>query len=621
MFKLYLCGDILLFLCYQIPMYFNWFKKRIFLVGSAVLLVILSITGIIWISLRTDSKHTLEAEKAFFDNSFKALDTACWQNPHKSLVFIHGLIKLSNNINDSNTLAMCLYYKSVCFSVLDEFDSIIAVCNLGIDISKKVKNETAFADIENVFANYYLVKNDFYNANCCLMKAMPVFEKQNRIKELSKVLNSFGLLYSWMKDQDKAITYFNRVIDLLKNSSEKRMEAIANLNMANCYYFKNDYVKMISFLQKAIVEFSNIKDSIHLMSCYMDMGIAYNEMGDPKKGPENYYKAMEFAKRGNKRLLYGNTLLDIGVYYSDKDLVKAKKYFMHSLAEYSSIGNKNGEMHSYLELSKIGRKETHWKQAFEYFQKYTSINDSIVNNDLVQKIADIREKYNLQKKENEKIAFQKKYELKKKETIILILSFTTVFLVIIVVAAFVKIAYNSLRKSNALKTLQIDHLQDKMHADERIAVLEKLRLEAEIDGKNKELTTTALQLITKNDVLTKISSISESFYMRNAVSEDYFTGLKNILKENLDQEKDWQHFKKIFEEVHDDFFKKIKQICPELSENELRICAYLKINFQNKEIAKLLNITPESLKTLRYRIRKKLTLDKDEILEEFIRSL
>lgn len=323
----------------------------------------------------------------------------------------------------------------------------------------------------------------------------------------------------------------------------------------------------------------------------------------------------------NKKLLYGNTLLDIGIYYSDKEPILAKQYLRMSLAEYHSIGNKTGESHSYMELSKIERKENHWKQAFEYFQLYCAINDSIVNNNLVRKISDIQAKYNFQKKENERIAFQKKYEVKKKETEILILSFITVLLVIIVIAALVKIAYDSLKKSNALKALQIVNLQDKILADERIAVLEKLRLRTEIDGKNKELTTSALQLITKNDILTKILSNAKLFYSKNAINEDYFSGLKNILKENSNQEKDWQHLKKIFEEVHHDFFRKIKQVCPELSENELRICAYLKINFQNKEIAKLLNITPESLKTLRHRIRKKLTLDKDEILEEFIRSL
>lgn len=466
-------------------MFFNGYRKRIFLAGLAVLLVILSITVIIWISSRTvGKKRPLEAEKAFFENSFKALDTACWQNPHKSFVLINDLIKLSNKINDSNSLAMCLYYKSVCFSILDEFDSVIAVCNLGIDISQKVKNETAFANLENVLANYYLVKNDFYNANNCLMKAMPVLEKQNRKKELSKVLNSFGLLHAWMKDQDKAIAYFKRVTGLLKNSGEKRIEAIANLNIANCYYNKKDYIRMISYLQKAIVEFSNIKDSIHLMSCYENLGNAYNEQGDLKRGLENYYKAMEFAKRINKKLLYGNTLLDIGIYYSDKEPILAKQYLRMSLAEYHSIGNKTGESHSYMELSKIERKENHWKQAFEYFQLYCAINDSIVNNNLVRKISDIQAKYNFQKKENERIAFQKKYEVKKKETEILILSFITVLLVIIVIAALVKIAYDSLKKSNALKALQIVNLQDKILADERIAVLEKLRHETEIDGKN-----------------------------------------------------------------------------------------------------------------------------------------
>ena len=105
------------------------------------------------------------------------------------------------------------------------------------------------------------------------------------------------------------------------------------------------------------------------------------------------------------------------------------------------------------------------------------------------------------------------------------------------------------------------------------------------------------------------------------MNDDCYARLKSVLKEHLNQERDWEYFKRLFEEVHKDFFKIIKQGCPEITESELRLCAYLKINLQNKEIAKLLNVTPDSLKTLRYRIRKKFNLEKDAVLEDYIRQL
>jgi len=185
----------------------------------------------------------------------------------------------------------------------------------------------------------------------------------------------------------------------------------------------------------------------------------------------------------------------------------------------------------------------------------------------------------------------------------------------------IRLANKNLKKSDKLKELQIIHLQEKMAADEKINELEKLRLKAEIEAKDKELTTSSLQLITKNEILTHISDIAENYYKNKAVNEECYIKLKSVLKENLDQERNWEHFKRLFEEVHKDFFKKLKITCPEISENEMRLCAYLKINLQNKEIAKILNVTPDSLKTLRCRIRKKLYLEKETILEEYIRSV
>jgi DNA-binding CsgD family transcriptional regulator len=105
------------------------------------------------------------------------------------------------------------------------------------------------------------------------------------------------------------------------------------------------------------------------------------------------------------------------------------------------------------------------------------------------------------------------------------------------------------------------------------------------------------------------------------MNEISFNDLKRIIKENLNVDKDWEQFKSMFEKVNQDFFVKIKLIIPELSENELRLCAYLRINLANHEIARILNISPYTLKSNRYRIRKKLNLESRIQLEDYIRGI
>jgi len=86
----------------------------------------------------------------------------------------------------------------------------------------------------------------------------------------------------------------------------------------------------------------------------------------------------------------------------------------------------------------------------------------------------------------------------------------------------------------------------------------------------------------------------------------------------MHQDKDWEDFKRRFEEVHQDFFRILKVICPKLSSNELKLCTLLKLNMNLKEAASIMGISPESVKTARYRLRKKLNLSREDNLIDFI---
>jgi len=598
------------------------YKKTIVFGGVILIIVVLLIITFVWHDNHIAEKSKYGVETANINILLKTIDSTYWRSPQQSLILINQLINLSEKINDKEALSMALYYKAVCYNILAQYDSAFILCQYALKFAENQNNEFVIGKLKNVLANYYLIKNEYTLANKCLMEALAIFEKLGRKKDIANVLNGFGLLYYELNQPDKAIGYYTRMIELSIESGNIRQKSVVNLNISNCYLSKNDYNMTLFFLHKALTGFQALKDSIHIMSCNMNLGIVYIEQGNIEKGLNYYFKVMEYSKRLKQKLLFGNTLFNIGnVYYENSNLVLARKYFMESLNEYRSIENKNGERNVLLELSKIEQRHNNWKQSHIYYIRYINIKDSIINSDLLKNIADLQWKYDFQKKENETTLILKKYEVKKKETVILVISFAFFIVVVLLVGALVRLAHNNLKKSNKLKEIEINHLQEKIAKDDKINKLEKLKLKAEIEAKNKELTTSSLQLITKNDILTNISGITENFYMNKAVSEECYVKLKRVLKENLDQERDWGHFKRLFEEVHKDFFKKIKLTCPEITENELRLCAYLKINLQNKEIAKLLNITSESLKTLRYRIRKKFGLEKEAILEEYIRDI
>jgi tetratricopeptide (TPR) repeat protein len=603
-------------------MHGSWYKNLLVLGSVILVIIVLAITPFFWHPRNSEEHAASSLESLHIKQLLNTIDSTYWENPKQSLDSVNRLIILSRNQNDNDALALALYYKAACAVILERYDSAFVFCLNALSFAESRKNELVTGKMKNVLANYHLAKNEFDDANKCLMDALVILEKHGTQKDIANVLNGFGLLYYDLKEPDKAIGYYSRVLKLSQEAKKKRQESVAYLNISNCYLNKQDFNLTLYYLNKALAGFRVINDSASIMMCMMNLGIVAIDKGDKEKGLSCYFQVMDFSKRTKKKVLLGHTLFNIAnVYFGNNNLVMARKYFMESIDVYRSIPNKNGEKNVLLALSTIEQKNDNWRKAHEYFVHYTNVKDSIVNADLLKNIADLQWKYDFQKKENETTVIRKKYELKQRESVILIISFTFIIVVVLLFVALIRLANKNLRKSDRLKELQIIHLQEKMEVDDKINKLEKLRLNAEIEAKNKELTTSSMQLIAKNEILTNISGIAEDFYRKKAVNEECYSKLKSVLKENLDQERNWEHFKRLFEEVHKDFFKNIKMNFPGITESELRLCAYLKINLQNKEISKILNVTPDSLKTLRSRIRKKFGLAKETILEEYIRGI
>jgi DNA-binding CsgD family transcriptional regulator len=88
----------------------------------------------------------------------------------------------------------------------------------------------------------------------------------------------------------------------------------------------------------------------------------------------------------------------------------------------------------------------------------------------------------------------------------------------------------------------------------------------------------------------------------------------------IDSEMQWEVFEKHFESVHEEFLKRLKATYPDLTPRELKLCAYLRLNISSKEIATLMNISTRGVEISRYRLRKKLLLEHDTNLTDFIVS-
>jgi DNA-binding CsgD family transcriptional regulator len=144
---------------------------------------------------------------------------------------------------------------------------------------------------------------------------------------------------------------------------------------------------------------------------------------------------------------------------------------------------------------------------------------------------------------------------------------------------------------------------------------DKLRLD--VENKNRELAISTMSIIKKNEFLSKIKSDLKPFKSNDKLVKRVI----NTIDRNLNNNDDWEFFEEAFNNADKDFFKKLKNSHSGLTPNELKLCAYLRLNLTSKEIAPLFNISPKSVEIKRYRLRKKIDLERNQSLTNYILSI
>lgn len=157
----------------------------------------------------------------------------------------------------------------------------------------------------------------------------------------------------------------------------------------------------------------------------------------------------------------------------------------------------------------------------------------------------------------------------------------------------------------------------KAQNEKEIIKIKNEQLQEQFKSKSNELAASTLSIIRKNELLSKV----KEQLLTNVDDRNSIRPIIKIIDKNITQNDDWEMFKEAFNNADRKFLKKLKKEHPNLSPNDVRLCAYLRLNLSSKEIAPLLNISVRSVEIKRYRLRKKMGLNHDDNLTDYILQL
>lgn len=165
--------------------------------------------------------------------------------------------------------------------------------------------------------------------------------------------------------------------------------------------------------------------------------------------------------------------------------------------------------------------------------------------------------------------------------------------------------------------------QEAISSEQQIVKIRNEQLQADLASKSRELANSAMNIVYKNELLQKISD--EIAHLKDSTGkklpDDQLRKIQKVINEGMTDDRDWNLFESSFNEAHESFFIKLKSHHPDLVPNDLKLCAYLRMNMNSKEMASLLNISLRGVEIRRYRLRKKLNLEHDKNLVEFLMEL
>jgi DNA-binding CsgD family transcriptional regulator len=185
------------------------------------------------------------------------------------------------------------------------------------------------------------------------------------------------------------------------------------------------------------------------------------------------------------------------------------------------------------------------------------------------------------------------------------------------------------KEMKKLKEIELDEQKKHFEAvtsekKREIKELKNQQLHYELRHKSQELATSTMNLIRKNEMLFEvIDNINKASHeiKNNSDTNGIITRLNKLernIRQNIENDNNWKKFEENFDLVYENYLKRLGEMYPELNVSDKKLCAYLKMDLSSKDIAPLLNMSVRSVETNRYRLRKKLDLDRDSNLSEFL---
>ncbi|MFH2094391.1 MAG: tetratricopeptide repeat protein [Bacteroidota bacterium] len=497
----------------------------------------------------------------------------------KSMEYLQQAEKLSSKLKYQNGIARSHLIKGLILNETGHKNEALDEFTKSLEIYKDSDDETSIALLKYYIGCLYSYWERYHIAIDHFLDALGYYNASGNKEKVTYIYYELGNAYRGIEDEERALDYYKLSLELARELADTAQMVHSLNNIGNVYSALGYDEKALEYYQLTLETNKNIGDAFGQSAALSNIGKIQIHLGNFKKALEYINHAQKIARDNN----FVSFMLDNDLFASEA---------------YEGMGL--------------------YKKSLELYKDYSHIKDSVYNAEKHEQIAEMQARYEAEKYKKENELLENKDKMSRITKIAIACGLFLFLIIGILIFSRLK---SKIRKDRELmdKNKLIHEAQKKLVEAEQN---EKKRLQEELRNKNNELTNFALHIIHKNELIQDIKSCVKDMKNKSDVEKNK-TVNELILKlnQNLKTNKELQEFQMHVEKVNHDYFFKLSQKFPHLTDNEKRLSALLRLNLSSKEIASLNNISVKAVEMGRYRLRKRLNLEQDDNLSKFLQNL
>ncbi|WP_298546463.1 tetratricopeptide repeat protein [uncultured Aquimarina sp.] len=492
-----------------------------------------------------------------------------------------------------------------------------------LKLSKKLTYDPGIAVANRIIGVAYWAQGNQNEALLYLTQSQKKFQDNDDQEGIANTMLNIGMVYADLKEYDKALKNYNDAIDNFTALNLSGRIATTFTKIGTIHIQKGNLNDARIYISDALKLHTKNNFQYGIAEAHNRLGILYLKENELAQAKYHIERSISVGKKiGDEDGTISNLIQYGKLLRLENNFEAADIHLNLGLNRAKNNNLKKYELLAYEELKELRTQQEKPKEALVFYDLYSNLKDSIFNTEKSKQIAYLEFKNQLERQEKE-LEF-----LQEKEKTDVLIKWSLVFGILVLLISSFLILTNvkqRSRKNRELLEKSNELLQSKEALNQQAlenAKLKQQELKQQLEFKNKELTSYAINFVQKNELLQNLQSTAKLAKKSTSTEKDKLIDkLNKTIQQNLSIDKDWEDFKRFFEEVHVDFYTKLKAKHPDLSANDLKICSLTRLNLNIKETASILGISPESAKTARYRLRKKLELQQNQEIFTYLLAL